>query len=102
VYALQVALFYQTVFVSIVHLQNTGITRIKLVKDVLILSFMTNKNSNACAQSMSHIFFKEDAFLVIYHIIGTQTLANVFHVLLRSSIIIKQEDVSALHKDLIW
>ena len=63
---------------------------------------MTNKNNNASVQSMNHIFLKEDAFLVIYHIIGILILANAFHVLLRLSIIIKQEDVSVLHKGLIW
>ena len=102
VFVPQVDLIYQMEFVLSAWLQNTGIIKIKHVKDALIHLFMTSKNNNVYVLQTNHTFLKEDAYLVICHTIGTQTLVNAFRVLLLSSIIIKQEGVFVLQKDLIW
>lgn len=78
---------------------NIGITKIKHAKDVLILSYMINKSNNVSVLLINLIFLKEDVFLVIYHIIGTQILVNAFHVLLHLSTITKLVDVFVLQID---
>ena len=50
---------------------------------------------------MNLTFLKEDVFLAISHIIGTQILANVSHVHLHFNTTPKLEDVYVLQKDLI-
>lgn len=51
---------------------------------------------------MNLIYLKEDVFLAISHIIGTQISANVSHVHIHFNITLKLEDVYVLQKDHIW
>ena len=72
------------------------------MKDVLILSCTTKKNSNVSVQITNLTYSKEDAFPAIYHTIGTQILTNVSHVHLHFNTTPKLEDVYVLQKDLTW
>lgn len=101
-YVQQVDLIYQMEFVLIVSLQNTGITKIKHVKDVLILSYMTKKNNNVSVQITNLTYSKEDVFPAIYHIIGIQISANVSHVHLHFNTTPKLEGVYVLQIGLTW
>lgn len=62
---------------------------------------MKKKNSNAFVQKNSRTYSKEDAFHVIYLIIGILELANVFLVHSHLNTINKQVDVYALLKNRI-
>lgn len=72
------------------------------MKDVLILSYTIKKSNNASVQIMNLIYLKEDVFLAISHIIGTQISANVSHAHIHFNITLKLEDVYVLQKDHIW
>ncbi len=51
---------------------NTGITRIKHVKNALIPLYLIRKNNNVCVLHMNHMYLKADVFHAIHLIIGIQ------------------------------